>query len=115
MKGLVYTTLQGQGVTDGEGDNIGIEGARSVAGATVLVTDTAGVAIEKNVTSSSRGEFWRLLLPGEYIITGYSDMCNTAGLVLTSRQYRLTVSATQPLLRQDINLNTILPCSNGPR
>jgi len=115
VKGLVYTTLQGQGVTDREADYIDIEGASSVTGATVVVTDSAGVAIEKNVTSSSRGEFWRLLLPGEYIITGYSDMCNTAGLVLTSRQYRLTVSATQPLLRQDINLNTILPCSNGPR
>ena len=40
-----------------------------LAGAEVEVEDRA----EKVVTSSARGEFWRLLLPGTYTIR--SDTC----------------------------------------
>ena len=82
---------------------------------TIFSSYLAGLAIEKNVTSSSRGEFWRLLVPGEYLISGYRDMCDTAGVVLASRQIEVTVTSRQPLVRQDINLDTVLPCSSGPR
>ena len=43
-KGLVYTTLEGAGASDGEADNIDIsvEGARPLAGAVVVVTDISG-------------------------------------------------------------------------
>ena len=71
--------------------------------------------IEKNVTSSSRGEFWRLLLPGDYLLSGYKDMCNTAGVILASKPSPFTVSPGQPLVRQDLVLNSVLPCNSGPR
>ena len=51
-----------------------------------------GVEIEKNVTSSSRGEFWRLLLPGDYTIRGYYDMCDLAGFSLTSSPVPVTIT-----------------------
>ena len=70
--------------------------------------------IEKNVTSSSRGEFWRLLVPGDYLLFGYKDMCHTAGVILASTPSPLTVSPTLPLVRQDLVLNSVLPCNSAP-
>merc|ERR1719510_2339694 len=108
VKGLVFTTLEGAGT-----GQLSQEEGRPLSGAVVVVTDTAGRAIEKNVTSSSRGEFWRLLLPGDYILTAYKDICDTAGVIISSAP--TTISSRQPLLIQNLNLNTILPCSSGPR
>jgi carboxypeptidase D len=43
-------------VTDEDGN--GVEGAEVVV-----------VGVERNVTTTSRGEYWRLLLPGSYNLT----------------------------------------------
>jgi hypothetical protein len=47
---------------------------QGVAGAVVMVDD-----IEKNVTSTERGEYWRLLAPGAYrsAETGTESISNT--------------------------------------
>ena len=74
-----------------------------------------GRAIEKNVTSTERGEFWRLLMPGEYILTAFRDICDTAGVILSSGPTKITIDSSQPLVIQNFNLDTILPCNNGPR
>ena len=110
VKGIVYTTLEGEGTGE-----VREQEGTPLSEAVVVVTDTAGRAIEKNVTSSERGEFWRLLLPGEYILTAYRDICDTAGVIISSAPTKITIDSSQPLLIQNLNLNTIRPCSSGPR
>ena len=41
---------------------------QGVAGAVVRVRDKAGGEVGKSVSSSERGEFWKLLLPGQYTV-----------------------------------------------
>ena len=42
---------------------------QGVAQAVVTVRDEAGTVVGKHVTSSDRGEYWKLLLPGQYTVT----------------------------------------------
>ena len=56
VKGLVTTQLLTNNNPQG------------VAQAVVTVRDEAGV-VGKHVTSSDRGEYWKLLLPGQYTVT----------------------------------------------
>ena len=71
--------------------------------------------IEKNVTTSEQGEYWRLLLPGLYTVQvatlmtmmmmmmmlwqALYNLCSTAGLVLVSGEVRAEVTDQRPLLR----------------
>ena len=82
--------------------------------------------IEKNVTTSEQGEYWRLLLPGLYTVQvatlmtmmmmmmmmimmmmmmmmmlwqALYNLCSTAGLVLVSGEVRAEVTEQRPLLR----------------
>ena len=92
--------------------------------------------IEKNVTTSEQGEYWRLLLPGLYTVQvalmmimmmmmmmmmilwqALYNLCATAGLVLVSGEVRAEVTEQRPLLRLDLDLDTVSSeCdSNGPR
>ena len=41
---------------------------QGVAQAVVTVRDEAGAVVGKHVTSSDRGEYWKLLLPGQYTV-----------------------------------------------
>ena len=41
---------------------------QGVAQAVVTVRDEAGAVVGKAVTSSARGEYWKLLLPGKYTV-----------------------------------------------
>merc|ERR1711997_383895 len=113
VKGVISTSMEGvEGAGAGQ---LSQEEGRPLAGAVLVVTDTAGRAIEKNVTSTERGEFWRLLMPGEYILTAFRDICDTAGVILSSGPTKITIDSSQPLVIQNFNLDTILPCNNGPR
>ena len=49
----------------------------TVAGAVIYVQELSG-PLGKNVTTSSRGEFWRLFLPG---ISAYQNVCSTGGVI----------------------------------
>ena len=88
--------------------------------------------IEKNVTTSEQGEYWRLLLPGLYTVQvalmmmmmmmmmmwqALYNLCATAGLVLVSGEVRAEVTEQRPLLRLDLDLDTVSSeCdSSGPR
>ena len=54
-------------------------------------------------------------MPGEYILTAFRDICDTAGVILSSGPTKITIDSSQPLVIQNFNLDTILPCNNGPR
>ena len=96
--------------------------------------------IEKNVTTSEEGEYWRLLLPGLYTVQvatlmmmmmmlmmmmmmlmmvwqALYNLCATAGLVLVSGEVRAEVTEQRPLLRLDLDLDTVTSeCDpSGPR
>ena len=93
--------------------------------------------IEKNVTTSEQGEYWRLLLPGLYTVQvatlmmmmmmmmmmimmlwqALYNLCATAGLVLVSGEVRAEVTEQRPLLRLDLDLDTVTSeCDpSGPR
>ena len=93
--------------------------------------------IEKNVTTSEQGEYWRLLLPGLYTVQvatlmtmmmmmmmmmmmlwqALYNLCSTAGLVLVSGEVRAEVTEQRPLLRLDLDLDTVTSeCDpSGPR
>jgi len=102
VKGMVMTTSLSNGETP-------------LSNAVITVEDSTGVEIEKNVTSSSRGEFWRLLLPGDYTIRGYYDMCDLAGFSLTSSPVPVTITKEEPLVRLDLSLDNVLSNCPGPR
>jgi carboxypeptidase D len=86
----------------------------AVAGAEISVETVTGL-LGKNVSSSSRGEFWRLLLPGEYRLTAYKDVCSTGGVLLHSDTLNITLTEDSPLVVTHFILDKVAPCGNGPR
>jgi len=86
-----------------------------VQGATVFVSQEELGLLRKNVTTSSRGEFWRLLMPGEYTVAAEMSACDTAGIVMSSAPVKVSLSEGQPLVEQRLMLDQISPCSEGPR
>ena len=85
-----------------------------VAGAAIVVDENTG-AVAKTVTTSSRGEFWKLLLPGQYRVTAYQNLCSTAEVILHSETIDITVTEGRPLVLQDMLLNMVMPCINIPK
>ena len=81
----------------------------------VITVHTLAGPLGKNVTTSSRGEFWRLLLPGQYKMTAYQDVCSTGGVVLHSETLNITITEENPLVVQDFVLDRVAPCGSGPR
>jgi len=112
IKGVVYDSSQELGRL-GTGATSGGTGVPNV----VIVVEETGlnITIGKNVTSSSRGEYWRLLLPGQYTVTAVQDVCSTGGVVLLSDRVEVSVTEQTPLVRQDLVLDRIVPCGTGPR
>ena len=86
----------------------------TVAGAVIYVQELSG-PLGKNVTTSSRGEFWRLLLPGQYRISAYQNVCSTGGVILHSEAVNVTITEERPLVVQDLVLDRVAPCGSGPR
>jgi len=86
----------------------------TVAGAVIYVQELSG-PLGKNVTTSSRGEFWRLLLPGQYRISAYQNVCSTGGVILHSEAVDVTITEESPLVVQDLVLDRVAPCGTGPR
>ena len=85
-----------------------------IAGAELVVAENTG-AFAKNVTTSSRGEFWKLLLPGKYRVTAYHNLCSTAGVRLHSETIDITVTEGRPLVVQDMLLDKAVPCDDKPK
>ena len=99
----------------------------------VTVRDEVGAVVGKAVTSSARGEYWKLLLPGKYTVTriqmsrwyfelfvqvsGSFDLCSTAGFVLESEAVEVSLSEVRPLELVNIELVTVTnKCDDtGPR
>ena len=50
------------------------ESGKHLESATVVVSDSSG-PVGRAVTTSTRGEFWKLLLPGQYTLTGQLNGC----------------------------------------
>lgn len=90
------------------------DSAGEVEGAVVLVQQ-AGSLLSKNVTTSSRGEFWRLLLPGEYTLTAQLSACQTANIMLQSQPLQVTLTEASPLEVVNLTLDNISGCPEGPR
>ena len=83
----------------------------SVDGAVIVVQEPNG-SFGKNVISSSRGEFWRLLLPGQYKVTAYHNGCSTGGVLLQSETVDVAVTEDSPLVVQDLVMDRVSPCEN---
>ena len=111
MKGVVYDSSLS---LDTERQ---IESNRSDAAVpkAVITVHTLAGPLGKNVTTSSRGEFWRLLLPGQYKMTAYQDVCSTGGVVLHSETVNITITEENPLVVQDFVLDRVAPCGSGLR
>merc|ERR1712212_275201 len=105
VKGVVYDSSY-------DSENITTEAA--VAGAVITVETVSG-HLGKNVTTSNNGEFWRLLLPGQYSMTAYKDVCTTGGVILHSGTVNITITEDIPLVVQNFVLDMVVPCGNGPR
>ena len=105
MKGVVY---------DSSYDKDNFTAGSAVASAVISVETVSG-HLGKNVTTSSKGEFWRLLLPGQYSVTAYKDVCTTGGVILHSQTVNITITEENPLVVQNFVLDMVVPCGNGPR
>ena len=106
---------------------------QGLSNAVVTVRDEAGAVVGKPVTSSARGEYWKLLLPGKYTVTRIEvyvsmfyyfaqvsasyDLCSTAGFVLESEAVRVSLSEEGPLDLVNIELVSVNnKCADtGPR
>ena len=82
----------------------------AAAGAVVVVAGQ-----DKTVTTSERGEYWRLLLPGQYRITASLDLCDKAGIILTSLPFNISISSQEQLVVRNITLDQAESCATGPR
>ena len=87
--------------------------------------------IDKTVTSSARGEYWRLLLPGTYTLRASVDGCREetrpgpgrgretrpldVGVVARSRPVEVTITEGEQLVVVDLVLTELAECTNGPR
>jgi hypothetical protein len=111
IKGVVYNTLVS---LDTEGQTQSNSSNATVAGAVIYVQELSG-PLGKNVTDSSSGEFWRLLLPGQYRISAYQNVCSAKGVILYSEGVNVTITKESPLLVQDLVLDMVAPCDIGPR
>lgn len=110
VKGVVYNSSYEY---DNNTENVKAEAAE--ADAEIFVETDSG-ALGKNVTTSSRGEYWRLLLPGQYRVTAYKDFCNTGGVILHSETVNITITEDNPLVVHNFVLDAgVIPCGNGPR
>ena len=80
-----------------------------VAGADIVVHENNGNSA-KNVTSSARGEFWKLLLPGQYRMTAYHDLCSTRGVILYSRTVEMTLQEDRVMVVLNLLLDRVGQC-----
>ena len=82
------------------------QSGRHLESAAVLVTNSSGPE-GKNVTTSSRGEFWKLLVPGQYRLTAQVGGCE-------AEPVQFVVSDVKQLVQVNITINT--QCrQRGPR
>lgn len=89
-------------------------GGEAVEGAVITVEQDSGL-LGKNVTSSGRGEFWRLLLPGTYTVRAHLPACDTAGITLSSAPAQVVLTEERRVVERSLVLDQLLPCSEGPR
>jgi len=89
-------------------------GGEAVEGAVITVEQDSGL-LGKNVTTSSRGEFWRLLLPGTYTIRAEFAACETAGITLASAPMQVTLTEERQVVERSLVLDQLAACSEGPR
>ena len=99
VKGLVYTSYH---------DDITKDELTVQSNAVVSVTNSGGDLIRKQVSSSDRGEYWRLLMPGQYWIQAHLDMCQEAGLIMASEKIQVSLTDQEPLINLDLVMNTTL-------
>ena len=111
-------------------------GGEAVEGAVITVEQVAATPatsllqdsglLGKNVTTSSRGEFWRLLLPGTYTIRAEFAACETAGITLASAPMQVrgegegdpaqvTLTEERQVVERSLVLDQLAACSEGPR
>ena len=109
IKGIVY---DGSQIAKTSEDSL--QTASPVSSAVIYVEDENG-PLRKNVTTSKRGEFWRLLLPGNYRVTAFHDICSTGGVILHSATVSVNITKENPLVVQNLVLDRAAPCGIGPR
>lgn len=109
IKGIVY---DGSQIAKTSEDSL--QTASPVSSAVIYVEDENG-PLRKNVTTSKRGEFWRLLLPGNYRVTAFQDICSIGGVILHSATVSVNITKENPLVVQNLVLDRAAPCGISPR
>lgn len=83
-------------VTDGRG--------RPVPRAAIVVLNPNGAPRNKNVLTSAQGEYWRILLPGQYKVRAEKDECAAGGKRLVSKWQQVILTESSPQVRLDLQL-----------
>ena len=107
IKGIVYDGAQIAKSSEGS-----LQTTSPVSSAVIYVEDENG-PLRKNVTTSKRGEFWRLLLPGNYRVTAFQDICSIGGVILHSATVSVNITKENPLVVQNLVLDRTVPCGIG--
>ena len=74
------------------------QSGRHLESATVTVTDNSG-PVGKKVKTSNRGEFWKLLLPGQYRLTAQLGGCE-------AEPVQFLVNNVEQLVLHNVTINT---------
>ncbi|XP_023336204.1 carboxypeptidase D [Eurytemora carolleeae] len=67
----------------------------------------------RDVHSSELGEYWKLLLPGQYRIRGVKKDCSRDGFMYSSDFIQVNVTGLQPLVRGDLVLDKREECTKS--
>jgi len=86
----------------------------SVSEASIIVENADG-PLSKNIITSNRGEYWRLLLPGQYKVKAHKNVCSSEGVILQSETVNVTITEENPLVLQDLVIGRLVPCEDTPK
>ena len=96
---------------------VSVEGGKPQAGADIIVWNPDGKKRLKNVATSDRGEFWKILIPGPpgrntYKVQAHFQDCGQfgSGKVYESPQYDITLSYAKPLRVRDLKMAHVGYC-----
>jgi hypothetical protein len=88
-----------------------VEGGKPQAGADIIVWNPDRKKRLKNVASSDRGEFWKIIIPGPprkntFKLQAHFQDCGRfgSGVVYELPQYDITLSYTKPLRVKDLKM-----------
>ena len=97
-----------------------VEGGGPISGVDIITWNPDGTKRLKNVATSDRGEFWKILIPGvsrrsPYKIQAYLEDCGQlgSGKIFQSEKHDVYISYEKPLTVRNLNLRHVGYCSGN--